>query len=281
VCGGEHRVPPGMTGYQVGWKTAVMNFSDLAAKGVAPLLFMVSLGLPPETPVAVVEGMAQGFLGASQRYGASMLGGDTNEARDIVVSGLAVGVGREEALMRRGNGAKPGDVLACTGFFGWTALGFKALLEGWEVPQELRGVALAKVYRPEARVQEGVALASTGAVTGCIDSSDGLSTSLHDLSRAMGLGLVLEEVPLDPRIHSWAQREGVDPAPLALNGGEEYELVFTYPPEREAQVAEALSQAGCTPLRIGRVVEERGVWVRKGEDLEPLERGGWDHFQAD
>jgi len=271
-------VPAGMTPFQAARKAVVMNVSDLGAKGVSPAAFMADIGLPGDTAVETAEEMARGFEAGSRLYGAYVLGGDTNESCEIVVSGVALGVAVQRRIMRRAGGAAPGDLLATTGDFGLTSAAFKHLLEGYELPEEIRGPVLDSVYMPAARVWEGVALGMTGAVTGCMDSSDGLGVSLHDLQRSMGLGFTVREPPVHPAAARFADHNGLDPEELALYGGEEYELVFTLRPESLEAVRAALAGVGCAPRVIGEVTQGPKIVLSQGGEEKPIRAGGWIHF---
>ena len=271
-------VPPGMEPRDVGWKAVVMNFSDLAAKGVKPLAFLAALGLPADTELEIVEELIRGMDEAARHYDAYFLGGDTNEAGEITIAGIAFGVGRSEKLMRR-SGARPGDILAVTGPFGDTAASFKILLEGYDAPEWLRSRLLRAVYHPRARVEEGVALAESGVVTASIDSSDGLAMSLHDLSRSSLVGFRVEHLPITDEAKRFAELHGIDPWSLALYGGEEYELVFTLRPEALEEAREALRKVGCELIVIGAATRDRRlVYVEEGVE-KPIETG-WEHFRG-
>ena len=272
-------VPRGMTHRQAARKAVVMNFSDLGAKGVRPTAFLSNLALPRDISVEAVEELARGFEEGAREYGGYVIGGDTNEADDIIISGVAIGVAEERTLIKR-EGGEPGDVLATTGYFGDTAAAFKMLLEGYEAPDGIEAGILESVYTPRARVEEGVALAEAGAATSCIDSSDGLARSLYDLSRSSGLGFRVSRVPVSQNARRFAEHNDLDPEALALYGGEEYELVFTVSPERLGKAKEALLRAGCTLIEVGRVTEEKEIVHTEGGVSTPIERGGWDHFKG-
>lgn len=274
----ETDVPRGMTAYQAARKSVVMGVSDLAAKGVQPIAFMPSIGLPSSYPVTGVEEMARGFEAGAREYGAYVVGGDTNEACDVVIAGSALGIARESSIMKRNNGARPSDLLATTGTFGVTSAGLKHLLEGLELPGGLEKPILDSIYMPRARVREGVALAATGAVTGCMDSSDGLAVSLYDLARSTGFGYRVTEVPVDPAAVGFAMLHGLDAADLALYGGEEYELVFTFRPGDEGKIRRAFDGVGCSLHVIGTVTEEKGISVEVNGWVKPIRRSGWEHF---
>jgi thiamine-monophosphate kinase len=274
----ETDIPTGMTPFQAARKAVVMNVSDLGAKGVQPVAFMPNLGIPSDYPVSDVEEMAKGFEAGAREYGCHVVGGDTNEACDVIISGSALGIMDEKRIMLRNKGVKPGHILATTGYFGLTGVGFSFLLGGLEPSAEVKKTALEAIYMPKARVEEGIALAKTGVVSGCMDSSDGLSVSLYDLRRSTNLGFIIDDPPVHPLALKFAERKGLDPVSLAFNGGEEYELVFTYPPSSESKIRAALKSVGCELLNIGVVSEGKEIVYRRQNKLIPIKKGGWDHF---
>ena len=276
----ETDIPAGMTPFQAARKAVVMNVSDLGAKGVQPIAFMPNIGIPADYAVDDVVEMAKGFEAGAREYGAYVVGGDTNEAYDVIISGSALGITDEKSIMKRAGGAKPGHILAVTGAFGLTSVGFTYLLGGIEPTAEVKEAALESIYMPNARVKEGIALAETGVVTSCMDSSDGLSVSLYDLRRSTGLGFIVESPPVHPLVIGFAERNNLDPVSLAFNGGEEYELVFTYPSEEESRIKAALHGVGCELINIGVVSEGEDIVYRQDDKLIPIKPGGWDHFKA-
>jgi thiamine-monophosphate kinase len=254
-----------------------MNFSDLGAKGVQPQGFMASLGIPRDLEVEAVEEMARGFEAGAREYGGYVIGGDTNEASDIIISGVALGIAPKDKIIKR-EGAKPGDILATTGLFGLTAAAFKVLLEELEPPEGLRETLVESVYSPDARVQEGIALSESGAVTSSIDSSDGLAVSLYDLSRSSGVGFRVEALPIPSEVEAYAEHHGLDPGELALYGGEEYELVFTVEESRLEDARKALASVGCEFLELGVATRETDIILLEEEADKPIEKRGWEHF---
>jgi thiamine-monophosphate kinase len=270
-------IPMGMTPLQAGRKAVVMNFSDLGSKGVRPLAFLAALGAPSTTPVDWVENIAKGFEAGAREYGGYMVGGDTNEACDIIISGMAYGLAEEKRLVLRGT-SKPGDVLATTGGFGNTTAAFKILLDGLSVPKALRARLVESVYMPRARVNAGIALAASSAATSSMDSSDGLAVSLHDLQKSSGNGFRLTSVPLTRDAEKFAELNNLDRVTLALYGGEEYELVFTVKPDMVEEARKALRSTGADLIELGVVTKNRKIiYVEDGIE-KPVGKGGWEHF---
>jgi thiamine-monophosphate kinase len=273
-------VPEGMTPFQAARKAVVMNISDLAAKGVKPIAFMPSLAIPSDYGVKDAEELVKGFEAGARMYESYVVGGDTNEACDVIISGLALGVTDSKSIMKRDNGVKPGHKLAVTGEFGLTSAGFKHLLEGTPLPEALRDLILDSIYLPNARVKEGLALAGTGCVTSCMDSSDGLSVSLYDLMRSSGYGFKLDSIPVHSTAEKFAVYNDLEPNELALFGGEEYELVFTYSPRDRGKIATALEGVGCELITIGTVTKDESIVYEREGSVTPIIKGGWDHFKA-
>jgi thiamine-monophosphate kinase len=207
-----------------------------------------------------------------------VIGGDTNEACDVIISGLALGIIKKKHIMKRSSGLKPGHILAVTGNFGLTSVGFTYFLEGIEPSKDVKRAAIDSIYTPNARVNEGIALAETEVVSGCIDSSDGLSLSLYDLSHSSGLGFIIDNPPIHPMVFKFSERNNLDPLILAFNGGEEYELVFTYPSDEKPTIKKALKSAGCELINIGFVSEKKEIVYRYDNKLIPIKMGGWNHF---
>lgn len=271
---GKTDVPPGMSLWQVARKAVVMNISDLAAKGVKPIALLASIGVPRSYTKKDIEEIGKGLNAGAREYDAYILGGDTNEASDLIISCVAFGVSEKRRLMLR-SGAKPGDIVAVTGVFGKTTAGLKILLQNLSASSELKKALVDAVLMPRARLKEGLALAQTGAITASIDSSDGLAWSLHEVSKASHVGFLVDNLPVADDVRKFAERHGLDPVELCLYGGEEYELVVTVEPKllEKAKRAASLIEIGVVTKEKTLVLEEKGKRIR----IEPR---GWEHFKT-
>jgi thiamine-monophosphate kinase len=276
---GKTDVPPGMSLKQAAQKAVVMNVSDFAAKGVKPLAVLASLGLPRNMTEEDVKQIGTGMNEAAREYGTYVIGGDTNESSDLVISCSLFGVCDKTLLVRR-SGAQPGDVVATTGQFGKTAAGLKMLLENLGASDEIRKPLTDAVFAPRARLKEGLALAKTGALTASMDSSDGLAWSLHELSDASNVGFNIKNLPLAREAVKFAQVHNLDPFELGLYGGEEYELVFTVKPDLWNMVKKTAGNVGATLTRIGKATEEKKVELRLKGETRIIKRKGWEHFKT-
>ena len=267
-------VPPTMSMWQAARKAIVMSISDLAAKGVRTIALLASLGLPRHLSTSDIIQIGKGLNAGAREYGAYILGGDTNEASDLVISCSAFGIAEKKSLMLR-RGAKPGDIVAVTGSFGKTAAGLKILLESISLHTKLRKKLVDSVLTPKARLNEGLALAKTRAVTSSIDSSDGLAWSLHELSRASNVGFTIDHLPMANEAEDFAKLYSVDPVQLCLYGGEEYELVVTVKPELFEKVTKKV------PLtRIGYTTATKSLTLKMKKKQIPIEAKGWEHFKT-
>jgi len=272
-------VPPGMTLWQAARKAVVMNISDFAAKGVGPKAMLVSLGLPKVMEEKDVEEVAAGLNVGAREYGAYVIGGDTGEASDLVISISLFGTAAKGEVMLR-SGARPGDFLAVTGFFGKTSAGLKILLHNLNVQERLRKVLVESVLLPRARLKEGLALRRTGAVSAAIDSSDGLAWSLHEVARASNVGLTVNELPVAREAERFAKDNNIDPVELALYGGEEYEIVLTVRPNLWSAAEKAVRRMGGTLLQIGTVTAKKSVIFKINGKKRTIKPRGYEHFKA-
>jgi len=271
---GKTDVPPKMILWQAARKAVVMNISDLAAKGVKPIALLASVGIPRGLRKQDIEQIGEGLNKGAREYDAYILGGDTNEASDLVISCAALGIGEKRRLMLR-SGAKPGDIVAVTGPFGKTAAGLKILLQNLSTPLGIRKKFMDSVLMPRARLNEGLTLAQTGAVTASIDSSDGLAWSLHEISRASQVGFLIDGFPIAEEAKQLAKMYKLDPVELCLYGGEEYELVVTVKPRLWRRVRDKVSL-----IKIGRVTREKRLVLKLGKKAGPIESRGWEHFKT-
>ena len=272
-------VPRTMSLWQAARKAVIMNISDLAAKGAQPIALLASIGVPPELTKTDIQQIGKGLNAGAREYGAYILGGDTNEASELVISCMALGVCSKHQLIKRSD-AKPGDYVAVTGSFGKTASGLKILMDGFLAP-EIRDVLVDSVLMPTARVQEGVALSQSKAATASIDSSDGLAWSLHELSRASNVGFRLDNVAVAVEVERFAELHGFDSLELALYGGEEYELLVTVNPSLWQEAKKAVASVGGVLTKIGVVTNEKQIQLKTDEKTVSIEARGWEHFKTE
>jgi len=276
---GKTDVPSGMSFGQAARKAVVMNISDFAAKGVQPIAILASLGIPKGLTKSDIEEIGKGLNAGAREYNAHVLGGDTNEASDLIISCTAFGTCQKSFLMKR-SGAKPSDLVAVTGFFGKPPAGLKILLEGLSAPKKLEKSLVDSVLMPQARLKEGLTAVQTRAVTASIDSSDGLAWSLHEISRASNVGFLIDNLPVGKEVEEFARLYNLNLTELCLYGGEEYELVLTIKPRLWKKAKAAVNHVGGSLIRIGKATKEKTLILKTNKKTLEIEPRGWEHFKT-
>ncbi|MHC1709046.1 MAG: thiamine-phosphate kinase [Methanomassiliicoccales archaeon] len=257
---------------QKGWMAAAVNLSDIAAMGAQPLGLLLAMGLPSSLEENHVREMVQGAADCCDHFGTDYLGGDTKECSELVLTGTSLGSVPKNGLLTR-KGAHPGDLLMMTGTAGLASAGLLALEHGVDSEK-----ALKALFEPQPRIKEGTLLSSTGHVTSCMDTSDGLSMSLHELGEASGVSFEVDAsaVPIDPEILRMAKIAKKDQLDIALHGGGDYQLLFTIEPEGLDYVLKAL---GNEAKVIGRCVKGNKNVLKRGRSRKELEPKGYEHFR--
>lgn len=267
----------------LGWKAIAVNLSDIAAMGARPLASLVTLGLPGDTDPRRLDEMYRGMAAATSEYGGAVIGGDIVRSPvlfiTVAMSGEAAANADGEVALLRRDAAQPGDRVAVTGTLGDSGGGLQALRAG------LSGAAvdrLAKAHhRPRPRVRQGRLLVSRG-VRAAMDVSDGLVDDLGKLCAASGTAAVVrsDRLPASDELRDTFPDEWLS---LALGGGEDYELLFTAPPQLMESVVTALEMPATV---IGEIVAGDGDDAGRrvaviDADGRPVEvaRGGWDHLR--
>ncbi len=269
---------------ELGWKSLAVNLSDVAAMGGIPRYALLTLGLREDAVVDDVLALARGLAAAGREFATAIIGGDvvaSPRATFVTVAlyGTVPNDGQGPPLTR--SAARPGDLVAVTGWLGRSAAGLRLLSEGGEAPPAALAELRRAHNRPLPRVREGQAVRRAG-VRAAIDVSDGLAGDLGHLATMSGVGVRLSaaQLPVHPYVE---QVFGGEAFGLALFGGEEYELVFTAPPPTMGVAREALARLGTQTSLVGEIVAEpKGkvllVWPDGREVI--LEQGGYDHFRA-
>jgi len=219
--------PREMSGYQVGWMATAATLSDVAAMGATPIGVTMALGVPRETEVAFVLDVIRGCDACCTQNGTTLLGCDTDEHEELTLVGTAIGSVPQQKMLTRA-GANVGDAVCVTGELGAAAAGVRMLLESRYADHYLREGALKKLFEPQPRIVYGQALADSGAVTALIDTSDGLSLSLYELSKASNCGFYITAaaLPISEAAKS-VSSDLQDELTISIYRGGDYELLFT------------------------------------------------------
>jgi len=273
----------------LGHKALAVNLSDLAACGAKPLAFTLALSLPG-VDEAWLAAFSQGLLALADAHDCELIGGDTTAGPlniCITVFGeVPVVAGRSQALLR--SGALAGDDLYVSGTLGDARLALDALLGKLKVPEDLLARARTRLETPTPRVALGLAL--RGVANAAIDVSDGLLGDLRHVLQSSGVGATVMADIATELIASRAYATGATGQfginlsneqwrALALAGGDDYELLFTAPPEQQGAVA-AAAQASQTPVtRIGQINAAPGLQLLDRHGLALANHyASFDHF---
>jgi thiamine-monophosphate kinase len=264
--------PPGM----IARKLLRVNLSDLAAMGAAPLGYLMTTAFTRGMADSWIADFVAGLAEDQQRFGISVLGGDTVATPGPACFSLTIigVVPPGKALHRRG--ARIGDDVWVSGSIGDGALGLR-VLQG-SLAADAEGHLARRYHLPEPRLALGQAL--RGVARAAMDVSDGLVQDLGHLCRAAGCGaeIIADAVPLSPAARAALAAEAAL-LTLILTGGDDYELLFAAAPEDADAVRAASVKAGVPVARLGRFVAGDGVEVRDGSGAAiTLPRGGWSHF---
>ncbi|MEU4341742.1 thiamine-phosphate kinase [Nocardia sp. NPDC023852] len=277
----------------IGRKAIAQNAADVVAMGAVPTAFVVALGCPADTPLEVVDGLADGMWAEAVRVGGSIAGGDLVRSRDLVISVTAFGDLRGGAPITRA-GARVGDTVAVAGRLGWSAAGLAALTAGMTAVDLAEALAAHRIPRPPYAavldVLHGAADVDAQAEVGSserhpdntertcspaaglhalTDVSDGLLADVGHVAAASGVAIDLDSAALrDRALEQIAARLDADVAQWILTGGEDHAFVGVWAP-------------GCVPpagwVTIGRVVAGRGVTV---DGVVHAGDGGWESFHG-
>lgn len=272
----------------LGYKSAIVNFSDIYAMNGQPKQITVSLGVSKRFSVEDLELFYEGVYLACQEYGVDVVGGDTSASlTGLTISVTCIGEGEESKIVYR-NGAKDTDLICVSGDLGAAFMGLqllereKAVYDGKEDFQpDFTGkeYLLERQLKPEARKDIIKFLAEEGIVpTSMIDVSDGLSSELKHICKQSGVGCRIyeERIPIDYQTAMMAEQFNMNVTTVAMNGGEDYELLFTVP----LYMHEKVSKIKGIHV-IGHITkEDYGLLLetRDGGEIE-LKAQGWDSIE--
>ena len=272
----------------LGYKAAVVNFSDIYAMNGRPKQITVSLGISKRFTIEHIEQIYEGIRVACEHYGVDLVGGDTSASvTGLIISITCIGEGEDGKIVYR-NGAKDTDLICVSGDLGAAYMGLQLLErelkvsrdvgEGFEPAFQGREYLLERQLKPEARRDVIEELAEIGVTpTAMMDVSDGLSSELMHICKHSGTGCRIYEdrIPIDYQTAIMAEEFNMNLVTAALNGGEDYELLFTVPLVDHEKVA-AMKSAKI----IGRITKpELGCYMVTRDDNEiELQAQGWNAF---
>jgi len=272
----------------LGYKSVIVNLSDVYAMNAIPTQIVISLGISNRFSLEAMDEFYEGVYAACTKYGVDLVGGDTTSSqKGFIISVTAIGEVAPDKFVKRST-AQKGDLLCVSGDLGAAYVGLlflerekKIYMESPGVQPDLEGESfvIGKLLKPEARKDIIEFLANSAITpTAMMDISDGLSSEVLHICKQSNLGCVLYEdkIPVNEQMKQAAFKFEIDPTACALSGGEDYELVFTIPqPEYDKLVLnEEISV-------VGYMTEpEQGAHIiTKGGSKHALTAQGWNHLK--
>jgi thiamine-monophosphate kinase len=268
---------------ELGRKALSVSLSDIAAMGGTPKRILVTLGISKNISVSFLDRLYAGFNTICNRYKVELAGGDTVSSPNSFFINVAI-IGEAKRVFTR-QGAKPGDLIFVTGTLGDSSLGLKLL-------KKKKSAGASKDYKfligrhldPTPKVQEaGILARSRINITSMIDISDGLIQDLYHICKASKVGARLQEdrLPLSPEFSRTCYRDHTSPLPYVLNGGEDYELLFTLPTDGVKNLKRQFLKAKALVTQIGEItLRPQKVSLEKSDGRSEVlpESEGFNHF---
>ena len=255
-------------------KSIIACVSDFASKGVKPQYGIISINLPKSISKKEVKDIAKGFKKACEEYEISIVGGDTNEGKEIVFNICILG-NSNQIITRKGANEK--DVIFTTGPFGYTFVGLDILLNNKKKISTLIKKSIKTVTNPKPRLNYG--LRNKKYFTSAMDSSDGLSTTLNEMSKQSKKKFIINKIPIDTNLNNYLKKQNKDLNKAVFHGGEEYEFVFTIPSKYKKIIIKNAKLLKTPIIEIGYVTFGKGVYLEdKGKKIR-LKDLGWKHFK--
>jgi len=269
----------------LGYKAVVINISDIYAMNAIPEQITVSLGISNRFSVEALEEFYAGVRQACELYKIDLVGGDTTSSlKGLVISITAIGKAQKESLTYR-NGAKIGDKICVTGDLGAAYLGFQVMnrekqihLQNPEIQPDLSNhqYIVGRQLKPEAQKALIEFLHENKIVpTAMIDLSDGLASDLKHIAKESNVGCKIYDanLPISKEVFDQAMEFNLDPMTCALNGGEDYEMLFTIDPKNEAEIE--LSDLDITVIGTIEAIENGCVIVGSSGAEHKILAQGW------
>lgn len=265
----------------IGYKALARAVSDLAAMGAEPIGFLLNLAMPSALTGAWLDKFLKGMDQAARKFCIPLIGGDLANNEQVAICIVVLGdVPSGRAIQR--SGARPGDLIYVSGRLGAARLGLEISRKRFDKRRDARSLLAPHLY-PTPRLKLGSWLASHGVATAMMDISDGLSIDLARLCEASRVGAILyaDCIPEARIPEPWRQRLRLSPSAgldFALNGGDDYELVFTVPERRVKELKRA--PTGVRLTCIGEVTRKQELLLINSAGQESLlQIHGWDHFR--
>ncbi|MBT8173948.1 MAG: thiamine-phosphate kinase [Nitrosopumilus sp.] len=255
-------------------KSIVACVSDFASKGIRPEFGIISVNLPNNISHSKITSIAKGFKKAAKEYGIAILGGDTNSGKEIVFN-VSI-FGNSNKIVTRKD-SKIGDIIFVTGPFGYTKIGLDLLLGKRKEKGKFAEKSIKSMTNPKPKIDFG--LKNKKYFSSSMDSSDGLSTTLNEMSKQSKKKFIINNIPVTRDLEKYAKFHKIDLISLVFHGGEEYEFVFTVHPKYKEIIKKNAKRLKTPIIEIGHVESGNGVFLKEGGNYNKIRDLGWKHFR--
>jgi len=266
-------IPKGSKLVDISRKSVISSVSDFAAKGIIPKFCIISLTLPKKISKKHVQEISRGLSDACKEFKIQLLGGDTNQGREISIH--VVLFGSLKKYIKRKN-ARIGDLVCTTGAFGYTSAALDIILKKKKASKIFSKKSKNLFFKPTPRLRFGTS--SVNHITSCMDSSDGLSSCLNEMSRQSKKKIVVTKLPTNEDVKEFSKKNGINLNKLVFDGGEEFELVFTISPKNLTKILNIAKKLKINIFQIGHVSKGNGVFFDDGRESFRIKDRGWEHF---
>ncbi len=267
-------IPKGSKLSDISRKSVVSSVSDFAAKGIIPKFCIISLTLPKTISKKQVQELSKGFSKACKEFRIQLLGGDTNQGTEISIHVVLFGNVKEYTKRK---GAKIGDIICTTGPFGYTAAALDIILKKRKSSKTFSTKSKNQFFKPKPRLEFGHK--SISYTSSSIDSSDGLSSCLIELSNQSKKKFLITKIPTNNDVKEFSEKNNTSLNRLVFDGGEEFELVFTVTPKNLKKIHALGKKNKISIFEIGQVSKGKGVFFDDGNKLFKIKDNGWQHFR--
>ena len=268
-------IPPKSDFSDIARKSIVSSVSDFASKGIIPKFCIVSITLPKNIQKKQVIKLSTGFTKACNEFNLKLLGGDTNEGKEIVIHSVLFG-SPDKVIPR--NGAKIGDVIITTGAFGYQAAALDIMNKKRITTKKFLTKSKKLFFRPIPRLEFGYS--ARNLLSSSMDSSDGLSTCLNELSNQSRKQFVITKLPVNSDLVDFTTKNKMNLSNLVFNGGEEFELVCTVSVKNLPKIYKIAKRKKIKLFEIGYVARGKNVVSKSNGKRFTIHDKGWKHFQS-
>ena len=245
---------------------------------------LINLNIRKGEKLENIEDFYRGLKEAFQKYHLKFLGGDLGFSKDFSASLFMIAVVDKQTFksIPRRNGAQPGDFIYTTGFFGLTSIAYKILFENFKVNKRLRDNALKAVYRPVAKLREGILLRESKMITSSVDSSDGLAKSIYEIALQSKVGAVIENIPIHPLLKKFLRNINFEDLlnMIFYQGGEEYEIIFTIRKNALKEFMKYIKRYNIKAYYLGKIIRDQEVYLKINNKIVYIEDKGWDSLSG-